>query len=253
MAWTITYNGFSVGGTNRIQIINIDGIGDLAEVESTDTNRGWLDGTITGRDFLRSRTITVSLLLLRTGTQAQFKNDLIELRSKWVTRREGVSRMDLTTDTEGDIFVFARLRQRQLNYDVQLSQGKAVIICEFYCPDPQIYLQPVITVIRNPILASFFLTNTSGTPVYPTITLTNCTNPSFIAGPTFTVDIVLSGTDKLVIDFYNRTMLRNGLNVRNLLRANSVWLQIDPGGNTWIFTAAPNTGQAIFTYYKVLI
>ena len=62
--YQINFNNLTIGNGTQYQITNIDGLGGTAPLRIQDDNRGYIDGSYTGRDFYDERTVMIDLVIV---------------------------------------------------------------------------------------------------------------------------------------------------------------------------------------------
>jgi hypothetical protein len=110
-----------------------------------------------------------------------------------------------------------------------------------------------MTIRNNPVGETSEIINSGNASAYPTITVSGAFASGFTIdnetnGKQFNYGAALTLTDTLVVDFYNRTAIKNG--TQNVLSyASGDWLTLNPGSNTVFISGADNdTGSAVVLY-----
>ena len=61
--YQFAFNGLTFGAGTPYIVENVDGLGGTAPLRIQDDNRGYIDGSYSGRDFYDGRTVTFDLLI----------------------------------------------------------------------------------------------------------------------------------------------------------------------------------------------
>ena len=70
--YTFVFNSLTIGNGTNYLVSNIEGLGGTAPLRIQDDNRGYLDGSYTGRDFYDERTVYIDVTVLGdSSTTAQ--------------------------------------------------------------------------------------------------------------------------------------------------------------------------------------
>ena len=170
----------------------------------------------------------------------------------------------------------ARVRKRDIKLDPEYVYGRSEAMVEFFCPDPRIYDDTLITAALNPTsqvgrvynrvypllyntigsggVGSTTVTNIGNVTVFPTFTLNGAmTNPIIVnssTGQYLSLNITTSATDTIVIDPDLRSITYNGLPARNLLINGSSWFGLPSGSTTIgiISSTASVSSSLVITY-----
>ena len=62
--YQFSFNGLTIGAGTNYVVENIDGLGGTSPLRIQDDNRGYIDGSYSGRDFYDGRTVTFDILVL---------------------------------------------------------------------------------------------------------------------------------------------------------------------------------------------
>jgi len=278
--YSFAFNGFVFGGgSSPYQVLQVDGLEGLPTLRVQDSDRGYQDGMISGRDFLAARTITVTLQIMGgNGLSAQANYNLLQAALQ--PQQNGTSTLQFQLSNAGGLqFINARVRKNLVTIDPDYTYGKIKAQYDFFCPDPRYYDNAVNTTsltVQTPLGRGYNRTynvtygggsqtntglviNQGTTTTYPTITIvgpaTNPTVGSYTSGQFISLNYSMVSTDTLVINLLNRTILLNGNPARNLVSNSSQWFGAPPGTSQYYFTATGTTAGAGATinYYNAYI
>ena len=274
--YQITFNGVTIGAGTNYVIENIDGLGGTAPLRVQDDNRGYIDGSYTGRDFYDERIVTIDMLILGDGSHtAQYYYK--QLQSAFYPQQIGyyvdptggtpsanqlkLFQFQLNSDT-GLKRMYGRFRGFTTAVDPEFTYGYITSQWIFFCPDPRAYDNSLLSTsmsadgpLGRTYNRTYNLTYLSGTyapntPVfnagqtttYPVITLNGpATNPVFgneTTGNYLTLNYAFTNTDVCVIDLGTKTITLNGNPARNLMQGGSTWFYAQPGNNAFYFNAS---------------
>jgi hypothetical protein len=277
--YQFSFGSFVFGGTGSpFQVYEIDGLEGLPDISSQDDNRGFNDGMYSGRDFLRGRTITMTILTFAgNGNSAQQNFNL--LQGALIPQQTDVTPLNfLMSVTDVEMTIGARVRSRRTTVDPDYTFGFIRSQYTFFCPDPRYYNATTTTVSLIPVQAlgrtydriydltygggasGASVNNNGTTTTYPTITITGpISNPTIsnnTTGQFVTVNTTLGVSDSLVINLYEKTITLNGSYARNLLNNNSQWFGCAPGTTIISFTGSTytiGTTTATMTYSPAFV
>ena len=74
--YTFIFNGLTIGSGTNYLVTNVEGLGGTSPLRIQDDNRGYLDGSYSGRDFYDERTVYIDVLVVgdnSTTAQANYK------------------------------------------------------------------------------------------------------------------------------------------------------------------------------------
>jgi len=254
--YAFQFNGLTFGGAGSpYQIQSVDGLEGLPQIRNQDDNRGYLDGSYSGRDFYDARTVYIDVTVLGDATttaQGNYKllqNAFAPQPLGYYDDPTGLSntanqlklfQFRLNGNT-GDMRMYGRSRGLQTPIDADFTYGfiKTRIMLTF--PDPRYYTDAGTTHTGT----SFSVTNDGWAISCPTI---------FIASVTATSGEITNGTlglpndgfthmyfanmtigDSLDIDLLSRIVYYEFAPSRNILTAASTgWLEMEPNATaTW--------------------
>lgn len=278
--YALWFNGLTFGAGTVYPIQAIDGLEGLPEIRNQDDNSGYSDGMLTGTDFLSSRTITVTMLVLDgNGFSAQHNFNL--LKDSLLPQRSGVQPLQFQLSAASALQrVNARVRGRVATVDPNYSQGYIVAQVTFFCADPIIYDDVLMTStiyvslvtgrVYNrsyprsyaPASAYFYttVTNDGNWETFPVITIDGpIIDPiigNFTQGLSIEFNATLIAGDTLVIDLESKLITLNGVSARNLITGTSKWFSAPVGSSQFYLTGTgtlAGTTQAIVEYRSAYV
>lgn len=277
--YQFSFNGWLFGGLGQgVQITSITGLEDLPTLRVQDDTLGYLDGQLTGRDFLNGRTITMNLLILNDSA-ASFQTYLAQLKTYLAIQQTGTTPLLFQLPNRGVQFINARVRKRAITIDPNYTYGYATAAIEFFCPDPRIYDNATTTLTLTPnqntgrtynrVYNMLYTTSTGGTgnaasatnngntATWPIFTITGpCTNPTITSGGSgLSLGLTMSAADTLVINTQYRSVTLDGSPARNVLNNGSTWFAFAPGTTTLLFSAGGYSGttQLVATFNNAYV
>lgn len=260
--YSFTFGSFTFGAGTPFPILEIDGLEGVPELRVQDDNRGYNDGSFSGRDFYNGRTITFQINVFSgNGNSAQTNYNL--LQSSLLPQATGTSTLAFKlspSDTEKT--TQARVRQVRTKVDPEFTFGYIKTQVVMFCPDPRYYDNSTTFVSIYPPLttpgrtydrvydlnfggggsnqASIF--NTGWIYTSPVITITGpCNIPVIgLSGTTSYVGVnyQLTATDTVVIDLNQKLVTLNGTAARNLVTPGSIWFTAPPGTSQFYFSVS---------------
>ena len=279
--YSFAFNNQIFGGANSpYQILSVDGLESLPSIRNEDDNRGYADGMFTGRDFLGGRTISIIFNTFGTsGTSAQANYNIIQ--SVLLPQQQGTTPLyfKLPNQLTSEQYINARVRALRTTIDPNYTYGYITSQVEFFCPDPKYYNNNTQTLLlaTTPATGRVYdrvypltygggsgyiqgtVTNYGWATTYPTIVLngpiTNPTLGNLTTGESLNFNCVLSSTDYLTVDLYNKLLTLNGVSARNLL-AGGTWFGAPAGSTIFylngLYTLA-NVTKAVVTWNSAYI
>jgi len=253
--YSVVYNGLTIGAGTMFPILNIEGLGGTSPLRIQDDNRGYIDGSYTGRDFYDERTVYLDVLVLGNGSttaQANYKT----LQNAFAPQQIGLY-PDPTGNTPaseqlklfqfrlngntGDKQMYGRSRGLVTTIDPDFTYGFIKTRIQMTFPDPRYYDAVGTTLNGN----AEVLTNDGWATSCPVLT---------IASPSSSTGILTDGTTymyfanmtggALIVDLLQRVVYLNGEPTRNVLTAASNgWLALPPNSTkTWVSNFGYYTG-----------
>lgn len=253
--YSFEFGGFLIGNGTPYTITNIEGLGGTSPLRIQDDNRGYLDGSYTGRDFYDERTVYIDVTVLGSGSttaQANYKllqNAFAPQALGYYPDPTGLSNVNnelkafyfkLNGNT-GEMIMYGRSRGLQTPIDADFTYGyiKTRIMLSF--PDPRYYTYDTVAHSGT----SFDVTNDGWAISCPTISISSVAATSgeitdgTIGSPndgfTHMYFANLNVGDFLDIDLLSRIVYLNFIPSRNILTAATTgWLQMEPNSTaTW--------------------
>ena len=275
--YQITFNGINIGAGTNYVIQKIEGLGGTSPLRIQDDNRGYLDGSYSGRDFYDERTVYIDVLVVGDNSstaQANYK----KLQFAFAPQALGLYvdptnntptanqlklfQFRLTGDT-GDKRMYGRSRGLLTPVDPDFSYGYIVTRIQMTFPDPRYYddtattdTGPTVTVANSgwaiscPVISIASLSATSGE-------ITNGTLGSTTDGAIHMYFANMISGHELKVDLLQRVIYYDGVAARNYMTAASNgWLQIDPAIDLTTPSSASwksNIGSMSVTYRNAYV
>lgn len=247
--YTFAFNGLTIGtGTNYL-ITNIEGLGGTSPLRIQDDNRGYLDGSYSGRDFYDERTVYIDLTVLGSSTSTAQAN-YADLQVAFAPQALGYY-VDPTGYTPastqlkpftfrlngntGDKTMYGRSRGLMTPIDADFTYGYIQTRIQLSFPDPRYYDTAITTKTGTTISA---IVNQGWATSCPVITIATPSATGTISdGVTNMVFVNAAGSGALVLDLLQRVVYLGGFPTRNILTAESNgWLSL-PATSTSIWTS----------------
>ena len=260
-AYQFAFNGFLFGAGTPYVVENIDGLADLPAIRVQDDNRGYIDGSWSGRDFLDSRTVTFDFIITGDGTHnAQYYYK--QLQSNLTYQQLGNYPSTITssayqlglfqfylTSATGLQRMYGRVRAIKTTIDPDFSFGFIATQVEFYFPDPR-YYDDTATVTSG---TSVTVNNTGWATTCPTIYIATPPSATFSINDGFSNYMYFSNVNTsqtITIDLLARSIYQNSTYARQILTVASSWLS-QPGNtsSTW----SMSSGSMQVTYRNAYV
>ena len=261
--YQFTPNGSSTpfvwGAGTPYAVENIDGLGGSSPIRNEDDNRGYIDGSFSGRDFYDARTVTFDILITGDGSHsAQYYYKQLQASlypqptgyypdpyaSTQATGVLGLFQFQLSAVT-GIQRMWGRVRLVTTPIDPEFSFGYITCTVEFYFPDPRYYDDTATTPSAGTTVS---LSNAGWATTCPAITIATPSASGSITDNTNGYVMAFSNVDTsypLVIDLLRRSVTQNSLPARNTLTNVNNWLCLTPNySTTWTSTL----GSMAITY-----
>ena len=247
--YSITFNDLTIGNGTLYPILNIEGLGGTAPLRIQDDNRGYLDGSYTGRDFYDERTVYIDVLTLGSSTTTAQQN-YKTLQEAFAPQPLGyypdptgftpnANELKLfeyrLNGNTGDKQMYGRSRGIVTDIDADFTYGYIQSRIQMTFPDPRYY-----DAMNNTSLASSVtISNNGWATSCPRIFISFPNSSGYITdGTTYMRFANASGAGDLVIDLLQRIVYLGGVPTRNILTASSNgWLDLPPNSTkTWTST-----------------
>jgi len=245
--YTFVFNGLTIGTGTSFLVTNVEGLGGTSPLRIQDDNRGYIDGSYTGRDFYDERTVYIDVTVLgdsSTTAQANYKL----LQAAYAPQPIGyypdptgltpaakqlkLFQFRLNGNT-GDMQMYGRSRGLVTPVTADFAYGYIQTRIQMTFPDPRYYTEAAITVTgTNPTL-----TNDGWATSCPVISIATPSASGYITDGEITMEFA-NVTGALKIDLLSRVIYMANVPVRNVMTANSNgWLNLEPDSITvWIST-----------------
>lgn len=263
--YQISFNGLTIGaGSSNYVITNIDGLASTSPLRVQDDNRGYIDGSYTGRDFYDERTVYIDVLVLGDNTNsAQYYYK--QLQSAFAPQQLGfyvdptgntpaanqlkLFQFRITGDT-GDKRMYGRSRGLTTPITAEFSYGYIQTRITMSFPDPR-YYDDVGTSVSG---SSVTLSNSGWAESCPVITIASVSggSGSITDGTTTMTFANMSAGNTLIVDLLQRVIYYNGAPARNYLTSSfSGWLSLAPNSGTKTWTST--VGSMSITYRNAYV
>lgn len=263
--YQISFNGITIGAGSSIYIIdNIEGLAGTSPLRVQDDNRGYNDGSYTGRDFYDERMVYIDVTVLGDNTNtAQYYYK--QLQQAFAPQQLGyyvdptgntpaayqlkLFQFRLTGDT-GDKRMYGRSRGLITDITPEFSFGYIQTRIAMVFPDPR-YYDDVGTTVSG---SSVSLNNLGWAESCPVININSvsATSGTLTDGTTVMSFANLAVGANLKVDLLQRVIYYNGTPTRNKLTSSfSGWLSLAPlsGVQTW----TSNIGSMSITYRNAYV
>jgi hypothetical protein len=244
--YTIIYNGLTIGAGTSFPITNIDGLGGTSPLRIQDENRGYIDGSYSGRDFYDERTVYIDVTVLGDNSNTAQANYL-SLQQAFAPQPLGyypdptgytpsanqlkLFQFRLSANT-GDQQMYGRSRGLNTPVDPNFSYGYIQTRIMMSFPDPRYYSNTGTTVYGSNVAA----TNSGWATMCPVITVSSPATSGYIKDVAngIQMDFANTGGNPLIIDLLQRVVYLSGIPVRNVMLASSTgWLSIPPTSSVY--------------------
>jgi hypothetical protein len=258
-------NPFIFGAGTPWQIISEEGLAGLPPIRSQDSDRGYNDGSYSGRDFYSGRQITLTIhTFASVGVSAQ--ENFATLQTALLPQQQGTTPLYFQLSASDTTKVInARVRSRTTPIDPEYTFGYIRSQITLFCPDPRYFDTTVQTLTLNPEPFSGraydrtyslsygagsntntgTITNAGRVTTYPLITINGPATLPTVGNQTtnqsLTINYTLAVGDKLEIDLDAKQITLNGSAARNLLANGSQWFGCAAGNSTIYFNASYTT------------
>lgn len=243
--YTFVFNGLTIGTGTSYLVTNVEGLGGTAPLRIQDDNRGYLDGSYSGRDFYDERQVYIDVTVLGDSS-ATAQSRYLDLQVAFAPQPLGyyVDPTGYTPSSSqlqpfqfrlngntGDRIMWGRSRGLVTPIDADFAYGYIQTRIQMSFPDPRYYTDTATTVTGS----SVSMTNQGWAISCPVITVGNTsgTSGSITDGTTTMAFTGMSAGHSLIVDLLQRVVYYDGIPTRNLLTAASNgWLQLNPDSTT---------------------
>lgn len=237
--YTITYNGLTIGTGTSFLITDIEGLGSTSPLRIQDENRGYIDGSYTGRDFYDERTVYIDVTVLgSSSTTAQANYKLLQAAFAPQPLGYYVDPTGYTPAADqlklfqfrlsgitGDQQMYGRSRGLVTPIDADFAYGYIQTRIMMSFPDPRYYDQAGTSVFGSGVT----LTNSGWATMCPVITINSPSSSGSISDGSIFMDFDFISGSPLIIDLLQRVIYVGGIPTRNVfLASSSGWLDIPP-------------------------
>lgn len=258
--YQFVFNGLTIGTGTSYLVTNVEGLGGTSPLRIQDDNRGYIDGSYSGRDFYDERTVYIDVTVLGssdTTAQANYKTLQAAFAPQPVGYYPDPTGYTASADelklfqfrlngNTGDMQMYGRSRGLVTPITADFAYGYIQTRIQMTFPDPRYYTDEGTSVTG----VSVELTNNGWATSCPVITIASPLSTGYITDGVITMDFQ-NVTDTLIIDLLSRVIYVGGFPNRNAMKANSNgWLSLEPDSiNNWFSTI----GSMSVTYRSAYI
>jgi hypothetical protein len=235
---------FTFGAGTPYTIELVEGLMDTAGIRNQDENRGYIDGSYSGRDFYDARMVTFHFIIIGDGSyNAQYYYQQLQKNlapqvtgyypDPYATTQAstvlGLLQFQLT-DATGNQRIWGRVRSVKAQVDPDFAYGYIGATVEMYFPDPR-YYDETATVVSG---TSVSLTNSGWATATPAITIASPYSSGTLTDSSGNSMIFanVNTSYPLVIDLLQRNITQNGASARNTLTSMTNWLYLPANTTT---------------------
>ena len=241
------FNSFTFGAGTNYGIELVDGLTSLPPLRTQDDNRGYIDGSYSGRDFYDARTVTMDFVIVGDSSHSAhyyytiFQQNLAPQQLGYPSSL-GLFQFKITAASGLD-YMYGRVRALTAEMDPDFAYGKIVGTVTFFFPDPRYYDYPNTTVSGS----SVSIANAGWATTCPVITISSAAVSFNITDGTTTMYFggVTAGAT-IVIDTLQRTITQNGTANRSLFVSGFTWLSV-PAATTSTWTISTGTMSVVYS------
>lgn len=265
--YSITYTyapgqTLTIGAGTMFPILNIEGLGGTSPLRIQDDNRGYIDGSYSGRDFYDERTVYIDVLVLGgSGVTAQTNYKTLQKAfapqpigyypdpTGYTPAAEQLKLFQYRLNgNTGDMRMYGRSRGLITQIDPDFTYGFIKTRIQMTFPDPR-YYDDAGTARSG---TSFTVANSGWATSCPVITVSSPSTSGIINDGTIFMTFANVTGGALVIDLLQRVVYVGGTPTRNVLTAASNgWLSIPP--NTTSQTWTSSVGSMSTTYRNAYV
>jgi phage-related protein len=266
--YSFSFGTFVFGSGTPFPVLEIDGLEGVPELRVQDDNRGYNDGSFSGRDFYNGRTLTFNINVF-AGNGNSASTNLSRLQAALLPQSTGTTTLNFKlSPSDTPKTIQARVRQVKSKVDPEWTFGYIKVQVVMFCPDPRYYeTTPIFGTITAPLsfpgrtydrvynlsfggggTNQITVNNTGWIYTSPIITITGpCVTPTVgLAGTSdyISINYSMSATDQIIIDLNQKLVTLNGATIRNLLVAGSNWFTCPPGNSSIFFNISSGATAA---------
>lgn len=259
------YGGVLMGTGTLYVVESMEGLDDMPELRTDDTDRQDDHGAVPGLDLLPARTILGSIAI----DEASHANIMAKYRTLAVAMAPSKILTPFVYQRPGEVKkqCFVRPRRRSLPSTYDVAHGLSRGALQWLAPDPRIYAlvekSQVITIGAGATSASASITNAGGFRTAPRFTVAGTgTNPRIAVslqtadpdgtnfnGKTTAVDFAMGAGDTFAISARLKTITLNGAQGYQYKRTDSAWFELMPGSQTITVSRTGTTGTQTYTVF----
>jgi hypothetical protein len=251
--YQFAYNGFVFGAGTPWIVDNVDGLASLPPLRVQDDNRGYIDGSYSGRDFYDGRTVTIDMVIIGDSNHnaqyyyKQLQTNLMPLQLGTPSQLQvfGLFQFQLVAESLlGDSTVtglkrmYGRVRKISTPIDPDYTYGYITTQVEFFFPDPRYYDDTQ----KNVSGSSVSLVNNGTATTCPYITITTTPATFTISDGTYNMLFSTSSSAPTTIDLLQRVIGQGSSSARNIFVSGYYWLNV-PAQTTVTWTMSTGSMQ----------
>lgn len=233
--YQMAFNDFVIGAGTQWVIESVDGLMSLPPLRIQDDNRGYLDGSYSGRDFYDGRTITVTILTLGDSNHsAQYYYR--QLQAAWIPQQLGypsvLGTFQFKMDAGSNLnLMYGRVRSNETLVDPEYTFGYIRSTFTLYFPDPRYYNNTLNTATVGS--SQVAITNNGWAYTCPTVTIASPSSSFslvyYVSGSSvYTMNFTnVTTSSSITIDLLQRTVVQGSTSARNTFSSGD-WITVQP-------------------------
>jgi hypothetical protein len=248
--YTFVFNGLTIGTGTSFLVTNVEGLGGTSPLRIQDDNRGYIDGSYSGRDFYDERTVYIDVTVLGDNSNTAQANYKL-LQEAYApqplcyyvdptgytasAKQLKLFQFRLNGNT-GDMQMYGRSRGLSTPIDADFAYGYIKTRIQMTFPDPRYYTDVATTPTVSNLIT---FTNNGWATSCPVITINSPLASGLITDGEITMYFTgVTTSSPLVIDLLSRVIYVGGVATRNVMTAASNgWLSLEPDSITaWTST-----------------
>lgn len=252
--YQFAFNGLTIGAGTPYIVTNVDGLAGMAPLRIQDDNRGYIDGSYSGRDFYDERQVYFDVTIVSDATNSAqyyykaFQDAFAPQPTGYYPDPTGTvptsQQLKLfqfrLTGTTGDKRMYGRVRSMETPLTPEFTYGYIQTRVQLSFPDPR-YYDDTGTIVSG---ASISVANAGWAISCPVITIASvsATSGSITDGTTVMYFANLTAGNSLRVDLLQRVIYDDFVPNRNLMTAaSSGWLEIAPNTTSATWTSTIGT------------
>lgn len=261
--YQFVFNSLTIGQSTPYIVTNVEGLGGISPLRIQDDNRGYIDGSYSGRDFYDERQVDIDVTIVGdTSHNAQyyykaFQEAFAPQQVGYYPDPTGATSpsqelQEFTyrlTGTTGDMVMWGRVRALETPITPEFSYGFIQTRVRLSFPDPRYYSDTPTLVSGTSVTVS----NSGWAESCPVIYIASPNASGSITDGVITMYFANVPTSaELTIDLLQRVIYTDTTPARNLMTvASNGWLSIAP--NTTSDTWTSTVGSMSFSYRNAYV